>query len=293
MSSALHRLSSPAGLIASKETFDLWQHLGAFSAHETEAALRHLQAWLAAVTRADNINWVGAVRVIQGAGAKADALFGWRLRAWQPFKPDSGSYRKLFPGYYSSDQSAKQAPSHYRRMLDPAQDAHIGLTARASLAGAGSFRVHRLRDGWIDFAAFKHTPHYRLYYRDQGIVDRMIVAFPVAEGAESFLLLDRQGPDRRPFTARDAALAGAAVLGAPELHRRLFLAHGLLVSTKPSSPMERQVLHHLLTGLSEKQIASRTGQKPATLHKYVTALYARYRVRSRAALMALWLNPTG
>lgn len=284
---------SPPSFRPAEDVYALWQRLAAFSAGETERALRHLMQWLADAIDADNVVWIGAVRARQGAAAKNDPFFGWRLRARRALKPYTEEYHRLLQRYYLSEHYGKLTPTYYARSHENKID-HVGMTGRASLAGAGRFRVHRLRDGWIDFAAFKRTEHYRLYYRDMGTIDRMTIGFPVSSDAESFFLIDRlrrDGPPRRrPFTQRDATFAGDVARGVPELHRRLFLTLGLFVSDKPLSPTEQQVLQYLLTGMSEKQIAATTGQRPATLHKYVTALYARFRVKSRPALMALWLG---
>jgi len=286
-------MATPACLVT-EATYALWQRLAAFPAAETDAALRCLMEWLAREIPADNVVWIGAVRALRGAAAKHDdPFFGWRLRVRQPLKPPSASYRQVLRGYYDGHHYGKLTPTYYARSHEEKLD-HVGITGRASLAGAGRFRVHRTRGGWIDFAAFRRTLHYELYYRREGIVDRMTIGFPVNADAESFLLLDRQntagGPRRRPFTARDAALAGGAVRGVPELHRRLFLSHGLFGNDKPLSQTERRILHGLLAGQTEKKIAAATGQSPSTLHKYVTALYQRFRVGSRAELLARWLD---
>jgi len=65
----------------------------------------------------------------------------------------------------------------------------------------------------------------------------------------------------------------------------------VLVSvTDPSpdelSPRLRQTLHFLLQGDSEKQVAARLGLSQGTTHEYVTDLYRRFGVHSRAELMA-------
>jgi len=52
------------------------------------------------------------------------------------------------------------------------------------------------------------------------------------------------------------------------------------------SPRLRQTLACLLEGDSEKQVATRLSLSHATTHQYVTALYRRFRVQSRAQLMA-------
>jgi len=154
--------------------------------------------------------------------------------------------------------------------------------------------VHRLRDkGWIDFKAWKQTLNYRLYYREPGIIDRITIGFPVTNRCESFFLIDRfqkEGARSRPFTRREAEMAGLAARSVPALHRRLFLGNGLITGDKPLSPTERRVLGGLLDGLAEKEIAAATGQTTGTTHKYVKALYERFGVTSRATLMALWLR---
>lgn len=293
MHAAVSRNRDPFTSAASESVYTLWQKLAAFSAGEAEAALRELQKWIAKAVDADQVIWIGAVRVLHGAKAKTDPFFGWRLRVRSPLRPDSESYRQTLAAYYTSEHYGKLTPT-YRERSHAGKDDHIGMTGRASLAGAGRFRVHRLRDrDFIDFAAFKRTTHYRLYYRDTGTDDRMTVGFPVDANTESFLLIDRRrrgdGKRRQPFSQRDAALVGAAVRGVPGLHRWLILSHGLHASEKPLSPSEREVLSKLLTGLTEKEVAHALGRKHATLHKNVTALYTRFGVTSRAALMALWL----
>src|SRR5262245_36272705 len=224
------RMSAPrkpkaSAYIVTESTYALWQRLAAFPASETENALHYLMDWLAKEVDADYVVWIGAVRALRGAQAKDDQFYGWRLRARQTLTPDSAYYRRLLKSYYSSHHYGKLTATYYVRSHEEKKDAHVGMNGRASLAGAGRFRVHRLRDGWIDFAAFRRTLHYELYYRGDGIVDRMTVGFPVSPDAESFLLIDRRntegGRRRRPFNAREAALVGGAVRGVPELHRRL------------------------------------------------------------------------
>jgi DNA-binding CsgD family transcriptional regulator len=272
----------------------LWRGIAAYSAAETDEALRHLMKWIAQAIDADNVIWIGGVRVLRGAAAKKDPFMGWRLRAREALRPDPPAYQRQLAAYYDREHYGKLTPTYYDRSHEAHDEAHIGLDSRATMSTTGRFRVFRQRDGWFDFAAFRRTLHYKLYYLDSGIVDRILVGFPISPGRESFLLIDRfqkpGGPRRRHFSKREAELAGSAARGLPELHRRLFLDTGLMMGDKVLSPTERQILRGLLTGQSEKELAIAMGQKPATLHKYVTALYARYGVSSRAAFMALWLR---
>ena len=52
------------------------------------------------------------------------------------------------------------------------------------------------------------------------------------------------------------------------------------------SPRLRQTLSCLLEGDSEKQVAGRLGLSRATVHQYVTSLYRRFGVQSRAQLLS-------
>jgi DNA-binding NarL/FixJ family response regulator len=47
-----------------------------------------------------------------------------------------------------------------------------------------------------------------------------------------------------------------------------------------------------MTGLPEKEIAADLGQSFHTTHEYVTAIYRKFGVKNRPALMALWLGQT-
>ncbi|MBY4897209.1 PAS domain S-box protein [Cupriavidus sp. AU9028] len=68
------------------------------------------------------------------------------------------------------------------------------------------------------------------------------------------------------------------------------LARGMALASAPLAPHEQKVLQQLLTDASEKQIAQRLGLAVSTTHSYVTGIYRKFGVRSRAGLMSLWLN---
>jgi DNA-binding CsgD family transcriptional regulator len=52
------------------------------------------------------------------------------------------------------------------------------------------------------------------------------------------------------------------------------------------APRVRQTLGRLLQGDSEKQIASRLGISPHTIHVYIKTLYRTFNVNSRGELLA-------
>jgi DNA-binding CsgD family transcriptional regulator len=106
--------------------------------------------------------------------------------------------------------------------------------------------------------------------------------------------------------SQSGAISGIALLRdrrdldfSPRQQRLLKFFHGelgaqigrtLVSASEPQpdglSPRLRQTLVCLLEGDSEKQAAARLGLSQATTHQYVTSLYRRFGVQSRAQLMA-------
>ena len=255
--------------------YHLWDDLDRIAIGETDKALRHLALGLANLLGADNVRWMAAVRVLQGVQAKADPLLGWRLRASYDLVPDSEDYLKLIAPMY-----------HRNNRLDPSF--LIGLATHTMVEEAGKFRVHRLRDGWIPFRKFSQSEHYRLHYTELGITDRIWISFPLNADTESIFLIDRTRPGH--FQKKDASLAGTSLRAIRGFHRRLFLSRGLHIAEKPLSPVFQRIVRLLLSGKSEKEIASSMDQSVTTTHKHITSIYGLFGVKSRAALMALWLG---
>jgi DNA-binding CsgD family transcriptional regulator len=257
------------------EVYRLWDDLHAFPAGNTDEALAHLATGMAKLFRADNVRWLAAVRVFKGAHARRDGLLGWRARAIYSLIPDPPSYDELIAWWFQRHNK-----------IDP--DFQIGLATHANIAGAGTFRVHQLRDGWIPFDEFSRSDHYRLHYTELGITDRVWVTFPLNDDAESLFLLDR---NRAPhFSKKDIATATTLLRGIRGFHRQLLLSKGLTIADAPLSPTARRIVSKLLTGMSEKEIAASMGQSVNTTHKYIKAIYGQFGVQSRAALMSLWLG---
>lgn len=251
----------------------LWDELADFPASQADAALTHLMGRFSQWLRADDVVWVGAVRLNGGAAARRDPQRGWRGMA----------VRHLRANPLLAERSQRAAQE---------QDTDPGMTTRALVAGAGAFRVHRLHDGFIEVAAFKRSAHYRVFYREMGIADRMFTGFPINADTESFFLFDRMGDGPR-FSAADAELVGYAMRGLKWFHRELLLSHGLLVAQEPLGAMERRLVRLMLTHRTEKEIAAVLGQSPKTTHKYITDILRKFGVRGRTGLMALWLGRTG
>jgi DNA-binding CsgD family transcriptional regulator len=250
--------------------YRLWDDLADIPAGDIDRALEHALRTLCEWLRADNAMWIGAVRMARGARAHRDPQNGWRGLVVRTLQNNTDNARQV------------------RRAMHE-QDTDPGMTTIALMRKAGEFRVQRLRDGFVDFAAFRRTAHYRQHYLDRDIADRLWAMFPLNPEVESCFVFDAQRPRRR-FTARDAALAAEALRGIRWFHRRLMLSYGLLVARRPLQPAQHRLLAMLLTGKSEAQIAQTLGLTKSTVHTYVTALYRQLGVDSRAALMARWLG---
>jgi len=82
-------------------------------------------------------------------------------------------------------------------------------------------------------------------------------------------------------------LSGGAALS-PSVARKALQHFQPAPSQQPAllSAREQEVLHLLVDGLSEKQIAARLALAPDTVHTYVKRLYEKLRVRSRSELLS-------
>lgn len=254
-------------------THAIWDALADFPASEADAALMHLMECLSKLVAADNMIWVGAARIGHGVAARRDGQLGWRAlvaRHWRPGPTDHQITQRM--------------------IVD--QDSEPSLTSQATARETGQWRIHRLRDGWIDMKAFQRTSHYRISYLARGITDRLFVGIPINQDAETIFLVDRYH-DAPSFTPAQAKLVAYVMRGLKWFHRELMLSHGLLLAGAPLSPMQRRIVRLMLTDRTEKEIAAELGQSPKTTHKYITEICRRYGVRGRMGLMASWLNRQG
>ena len=152
---------------------------------------------------------------------------------------------------------------------------------------AGQFRIHRLAE--LVSPDWFQGDYYRTYYQGMGYHDALWAGVPISQDAESYFGLYR-GSGQPPFADAELDAVLHALRGLRWFLRQQMLGHGLLVATTPLTSVERSVLHGLLTGRSEKQIADDQRQRHTTTHEYVTRIYRKYGVNNRASLMALWLG---
>jgi DNA-binding CsgD family transcriptional regulator len=251
----------------------LWDELAEFSPTQTDRAQLHLMHTISGWIGADNARWHAGIRILQGRGAKNDPMHGWRLQGTRALLPRSPQQVKISQGFHRVQKGFQ-----------------VGMNVQALAAKAGTqFRVHVMRDGFIDFDAFRKTPYYQTFYRDLGITDRMWICLPLSRDTESVIVFDRHRPARH-FTNRQAAWAGTAWRGLRWFHRQMLLSHGLLGAQSSLSPGQRRMVQELLTGKPEKEIATVLGLSVSTTHQYVKAILRHFGVNSRASLLALWLG---
>lgn len=255
---------------SAERIYALWDHMAGFEAAQQDVALKHLLRELCALVNAQNASWVCAVRMPQMG--PQDPVNGWRPRLSEHLHP----FARLRAG--AREQT---------RMLE---EGDIDLTTVRNVALAGSFRANRLIDlvpeEWFE------SGYYRNFYQALGHTDAIWAGCPVNADAEVYFGLYRAEGHPR-FTEAERDTAAAALRGLKWFHRNQLLGHGLLVAATPLTAAERGVLQGLLGGEPEKLIASRLGQSYHTTHEHVMAIYRKFGVNNRAALMALWLGRAG
>lgn len=245
----------------------LWDELADLDVASSDTAADRLMAGLCAMVGAQNACWIGSVHL--DGSLPEDPVHGWRasvVRFLHPTPP--------------LDEGAREQAQNLTRGV--AEESTV-----ANVAGAGRFRANRLRD--LVPESWFASPYYHSYFRGSNRSDAVYVAFPVNEDTESWFGVFRAcgQPD---FTCEERDTLAYALRGIKWFHRRLLLGHGLLVASAPLSPAERRVLHLLLTSASEKMIGHQLGLTVSSTHQYVVAIFRKFGVNSRAALMSLWLG---
>jgi len=249
------------------DVYALWDRLAEFSAGDGDAALIHLLTTLCAMFAAQNALWSVVVRL--PSPTPKDALFGWRprlVRLLHPVPAVAASVQEQFDTLWSSD---------------------VDLSQILAVSGDEPFRTRLLFEAlppeWFE------GEHYRRYYLEVGHADSMSVRCALNDDVRIHLFVFRDAQAPR-FSASDSSLLGFAMRGLRWFHRQQLLSHGLLIANAPLTPAERKVLLGLLDGHMEKQIAQKLDQSPNTTHFHVKSIYAKFGVRNRSALAALWLG---
>lgn len=151
----------------------------------------------------------------------------------------------------------------------------------ADLRGAGA---HRISDS-VPFARFRHTALYSDYYRRIGIDHAVALPIQVDERRLVSFVLNRRGRDfsDRDRDALDMVAAPLARLYAQsEAIERAGLA-GLRLNTSELTARERQVLHWLAAGKTDREIGVLLACSHRTVQKHLQRVYVKLGVESRTA----------
>lgn len=251
----------------------LWDELSDFPVSQAEQALMHLMKGICEMIGAGNAYWLGYIRF------KAEP--GDPLKGLRPGLPP-GANRYLYPNALHDASSRAQTIKWNRKQVNEG----YMLVAR----DVGEFRSFRLRKEMRP--TYFEEEFYQTFHASRGFHDQCVVIFPVNADYESLFNFQRVGV-KKNFTATEEALAAYALRGIRWFHRQLALSHGLLIAETPLSPAQSQIAQLLLTERSEKQIAAEIGKSLRTTHNYVTEIFRKFGVQSRAGLMSLWLGGKG
>jgi len=198
-------------------------------------------------------------------------------------------------GKWGRPHGVLEAVSVFGTGLDPrGRELYAEYMRRVTPAGDPIFRalrrvpgrlVTRARRQLISDAAWYRSVVWNDFQRPSKIDDELTSVFQMEEDDSIGAICLHRAVGERGFSPRDRGLLSFfhAELG-PLMGRSLVSAAEPRLDTL--SPRLRQTLACLIEGDSEKQAAARLGLSLATTHEYVTALYRRFKVRSRAQLMA-------
>lgn len=246
----------------------LWRELADAPAAECDAALRHCLEQLRGLVGACNATWVGVRR--QPTPVADDPLLGWRIHGVEHLHHQE--HRMAMARALAGRLDAGQA------------DPYLGAIVRQ----AGRTRSH-LRADLMNDADWRSSWIVREALEDERIDDRLAGGHAVSADCESHFALDRRRGER-PFDEYQRDLLCFFLLGSRTFQRELLLSKGLVDTSAPFSPRERDVLKQLLTDANEREIARHLRIGYRTVHQHAASIYAKLGVRGRQGLMVLWLR---
>jgi len=178
------------------------------------------------------------------------------------------------------DSQSRNALAAYHRELTPSADPIFRVLQRSP----GRLVTHTRREIVADALWYRSACFD--YHRSANVDHQATSVFQFSADKDISVIAMHRGLGSRDFSQRERRLLDF-------FHSEVgpLIGRALVTSKEATpeglSPRLRQTLALLLEGESEKAVAARLELSPATVHQYVTALYRRFRVSSRPALMAL------
>ena len=216
----------------------LVQEIHSFAAHDSEQMLASYQRYVQKLLNAEKVTWYAAYRGDYGREL-------WQTRVMDNWKVVDIT----FPIGMKRNRIEEMKAYFKKAQEENAVDPQVEL----AITGAGRTRVDLLSDAVAPEDWQNHWMHDHL--EKQGVGERMVGAFHLADDSESYVLVDRAINDA-PFGEQGRQLLYDALISFPRLHYWLFLERGLVTpAQRPFSPRERDVLRMLLAPGSEEDIA--------------------------------------
>lgn len=190
---------------------------------------------------------------------------------------------------HSKGWESPEAKAIYLESLKPTCEVQLPnfsrVVGQALETGAAAFsRRMVLRDEeWYG------TPYYEQYHAPTGC-DEFVFSLKHSEALGCFAAIGghyAHGADPVPMKAvRQLALLAEELI--PLMGTELTMEGQ--IGVEGLSRRQRETLVHLLDGLSEKQVASKLGISPPTVHDYVVQLHRHFDVSSRGELLSYFVR---
>lgn len=179
------------------------------------------------------------------------------------------------------------APEIWRRSVQESGGNHPSMTQLLKFPGRA---VTRRRQELVTDRQWNNCAFFNDYIRSVGCNEHMIFMRAVERSSGLiFCGIHRALGDRR-FSARDRELAQLINEEFAWFFRRLSNRLSPRTGSGRLPPRLQRTLDGLLQGLSEKQIAYRSGLSRHTVHDYVKMLHRRFNVASRGELLAVFIE---
>lgn len=148
------------------------------------------------------------------------------------------------------------------------------------------------RHQYVSDKAWYGHPHVAEFRKQFTKVDDSIYAYAPVGPSKVLALGINRAWGERVFTERDRLLIELVFCRMTPIYRSLFNAASVKeqLPDKRLTPRQRETLHLLITGKTEKEIAERMGLSFHTVHDYVKIIYRVYEVGSRTELISRWYS---
>jgi DNA-binding CsgD family transcriptional regulator len=181
-------------------------------------------------------------------------------------------------------ENYRPAPARWPEYAEWLKNPRIFINAAVrEFHGLRQRQATRSRQQLIDDREFYRSPFFNELLKPGGFNHGMLSKYRLGTGRRMHEVVLNRVTGEPPFGQRDCRVLQLfhEELG-PRVEQSLTLFR--------LAPRLRQTLEALLEGNSEKQAALRLGLSVHTVHEYVTTLYRRFEVSSRAELLAQFLR---